>query len=177
MSTNDPALDEPHAAAHEPEPVSKTRRKQAMHDLQAMGERLAALPPECWQELPLSDRLRAALEQARCIRSHEARRRQLQYIGKLMRTEDTAAILLVLQQEARTASRSAQQLHALERWRAELIEPDNAAIDRLLARYPQIDSAALRPLIAAARSEQATGKPRGAGRALFRHLATIVKAP
>lgn len=72
--------------------VSKTTLKKQMHALQALGEKLADLKPEKWQSLTLSDSLMDALEQAKKMKSGNARRRQIQYIGKLMRKEDDEVI-------------------------------------------------------------------------------------
>src|ERR1700740_84915 len=83
------ARSDPIAATTRP---SKTRRKQAMHALQELGERLLALPLERWQQLALPEALGDALALARTITAREARRRQLQYIGRLMRQVDAEAI-------------------------------------------------------------------------------------
>jgi ribosome-associated protein len=71
---------------------SKTRRKQEMHDLQALGEQLVGINNERLRQLTLTDNLLAAIIEAKRITTHGARRRQMQYIGKLMRTIDAAPI-------------------------------------------------------------------------------------
>jgi len=67
---------------------SKTRLKHEAHELQALGAALTELPPERLDALELAEPLRDALLEWRRTRSHEGRRRQLQYIGKLMRNVD-----------------------------------------------------------------------------------------
>lgn len=72
--------------------VSKTKRKQEMHDLQTLGASLVDLPLGMLEKLDLSDNLRRAVMEARQMRSHGARRRQIQYIGRLMRDIDPAPL-------------------------------------------------------------------------------------
>lgn len=93
-----PAMDEcfPESAA-EPERPSKSARKRAMHQLQDLGTALVDLNAQTLTRLPLSDALRTALAEARRISSRGALRRQLQYIGRLMRDEDAEAIRLALE--------------------------------------------------------------------------------
>ncbi len=150
-------------------PLSKTRRKKAMHALQELGETLVDLSADQLDRLELPEELRDAVTEARRMRSHEARRRQLQYIGRLMRgveTEEIAAQIAHLQGESDAAK---AEFHALERWRARLLEDDDALTD-WLATHPGGDAQALRQLIRNARREQAEGRPPRASRALFRLL-------
>ncbi|MDH4181880.1 MAG: DUF615 domain-containing protein, partial [Betaproteobacteria bacterium] len=87
----------PAPATTDAPPLSKTRRKQAMHDLQDLGEALVALDPKALAKLDLPERLADAVAQARGITRHEARRRQLQYVGRLMRDVDPAPIRAALE--------------------------------------------------------------------------------
>lgn len=82
----------PESERQQPDELSKTRRKKDMIALQALGERLAKLSDSQLAKLPLSDELLAAIHMARSLKSHEAIRRHVQYIGKLMRKEDVEAI-------------------------------------------------------------------------------------
>lgn len=78
------------------EKPSKTRRKRDMHELQALGESLVALDDDEIERLPIDERLADAVRDARSIRSHEGRRRQLQFIGRLMRDVDADALRTAL---------------------------------------------------------------------------------
>lgn len=153
----------------EQRPPSKTQRKKAMHALQSLGETLVDLSAGLLDRLDLPEALHDAVVEAGRIRSREGRRRQLQYIGRLMREVETEAIaerLALLQGESDAAK---AQFHALERWRARLIE-DDAALTDWLAAHPGSDAQLLRQLIRNARREATEGKPPRASRALFRLL-------
>ncbi len=78
------------------EKPSKTQRKRAMHELQALGESLVALEDDEIERLPIGERLADAVREARTTRSHEGRRRQLQFIGRLMRDVDVDALRAAL---------------------------------------------------------------------------------
>jgi ribosome-associated protein len=83
---------DPADAPAAPQPPSKTRLKREMHELQRLGERLVALAPAQLQRIELPERLREQIEMARRITAREALRRQLQYVGRLMRDADADAI-------------------------------------------------------------------------------------
>jgi len=148
---------------------SKTRRKQESQALQDLGAELVRLAADRLARLDLPDALRAAVLEARRIHAHGALRRQMQYIGKLMRgldAEPIAAQLAALRGESDAAK---ARFHALEHWRARLIE-DDAALTDWLARHPDSDAQRLRQLIRNARKETAECKPPRASRELFRML-------
>lgn len=150
-------------------PPSKTRLKKAMHALQTLGETLVDLSAEQLDRLDLPEALHDAVVEARRIRSREGRRRQLQYIGRLMRgveTERIAERLALLQGESDAAKAA---FHTLERWRARLLA-DDVALTEWLAAHPGSDAQLLRQLIRNARRETTEGKPPRASRALFRLL-------
>ena len=97
--------------------MSKTRRKAEMHDLQSLGEALVRLPAARLAELGLPERLADAIEQARAISKHEARRRQMQFIGRLMRDVDPDPIRARLAQWGEAPAAEKARLAAVERWR------------------------------------------------------------
>lgn len=153
----------------EQRPPSKTQRKKAMHALQSLGETLVDLSADQLDRLDLPETLHDAVVEAGRIRSREGRRRQLQYIGRLMRDVETAELaerLALLQGESDAAK---AEFHALERWRARLLE-DDAALTDWLAAHPGSDAQLLRQLVRNARRETTEGKPPRASRALFRLL-------
>ncbi|MEP7329051.1 MAG: ribosome biogenesis factor YjgA [Betaproteobacteria bacterium] len=155
---------------------SKTRRKHEMQALQDLGEALIALDPKRIALLELPDRLADAIATARTITAHEGRRRQIQFIGKLMRTVDPepvrAAIALWTSGSASERILFAQ----LERWR-ERVLADDAELDALMLEFPGADRSALATLIADARNERARGGPPHRYRELFRVLKTVVSTP
>lgn len=85
------------ATADPSERPSKTRLKRQMHDLQRLGERLVALPPAQLARIELPEALREQIDLARRITAREALRRQLQYVGRLMRGADADAIRAALE--------------------------------------------------------------------------------
>ena len=163
----------PPPTAPEAEAPSKTRRKQAMHALQDLGEALIALDAKRLGELGLPERLVDAVTVARGIRAHEGRRRQLQYIGKLMRDVDPAPIREALARWAAGVPDDHARFAAVERWRDELMV-DDGALARFAAAHPAADHPALAALVRDARAERARGSPPHRYRALFRTLRQAV---
>ena len=142
-----------------------------MARLQQLGEALLDFDERSLLQLGIPESLRDAVRAARRMTAHGARRRQLQYIGKLMRSVDSAPI------EAAIAARRHQQLarsrsfHRLEALRNTLLAgDDDAGIAAVLAQFPQADRQHLRRLARHARREQAAHQPPQAARRLFRYL-------
>jgi len=149
------------------EVVSKTRRKQEMHELQALGAALVELAESRLSALGLDADLLQAVVEAKRIRAHGAKRRQLQYIGRLMREVDAAPIRAALAAiEGHSAQAAAQQRRA-EAWRERLLG-DDQALTEFAAEHPAADLQALRTLIRNARKELKEAKPPRAARELFR---------
>jgi len=160
------------AAADDAAPLSKTRRKHEMHALQDLGLALIAQDPARVAELGLPEQLADAIAEARSIRAHEGRRRQMQYIGKLMRDVDPAPIAAALARWAAGVPEDRERFAALERWRDELVT-DDAALDRFVAAHPDADRAALATLVREVRAERSRGGPPHRYRALFRALRAV----
>ncbi len=159
----------PHDPADAPERPSKSQRKRDMHSLQALGESLVALPPHRLSSVPLDERLREAIEMAQRIKSHEGRRRQLQFVGKLMRDVDPLPIRHALDLLSGDSRAATALLHRAEHWRTRLLdEPD--AVAAWLRDHPQTDREALAQLVEAARAEMAQGQGGRRYRELFRLL-------
>ncbi len=151
------------------EKVSKTKRKEEMHDLQRLGVELVALSESLLGDMGLDAPLRAAVLDAKRIKTHGGKRRQMQYIGRLMRDVDPAPIrerLGALKGESTQAAAAHRRLEAL---RGRLME-DDAALTDFVAAHPATDLQALRALLRNARKEQKEGKPPRAYRELFRFL-------
>jgi ribosome-associated protein len=151
---------------------SKTRRKAEMSALQDLGEELLVVGPARRAELDLPERLVEALDAAQRITQREARRRQLQFIGRLMRDVDAEPIRARLALWADAPNAEKARLHTLERWRERLLA-DADALDRLCAERPKADRTRLSTLIAATHAERDRGHPPRAYRELFRQLAAI----
>lgn len=137
---------------------SKTMLKKQAHALQQLGLELAQLPAEHRRKAPLDDDLREAIAHYLKIRSHEARRRQMQLIGKLLRGVDAAPLQAAVDAFAAGRSLDAERLHVVERWRDELIA-DDEAVTRWMSEHPQTDVQALRNLIRNARREAGKAEP------------------
>jgi len=161
-------------------PLSKTKRKATMHALQHLGEELVELDArrlsELATEVELPERLVEAILQARTITAWGGRKRQLQYIGKLMRDVDCEPIRRRLDAWAHGREQDAARQHALEEWRDRLLAEPNA-LEMLAANHPSIDRPRLHSLIARARSERESGGPPHAYRELFRALKAIEGLP
>ena len=155
------------------EKPSKTQRKRAMHELQELGERLIGLNPEQLAAIALPENLHEAVEQAQRITRHEARRRQLQYIGRLMRAVDPEPIREKLKVWDGVSTEETARVHRIERWRDKLIENDGA-IGALVRAHAGIDAQRLRSLVRNAREERNAGRPPRAYRELFRTLRDII---
>jgi ribosome-associated protein len=151
---------------------SKTQRKKASHELQDLGEAVIALPDNRLADLPIDETLRDAIAEYKRTRTHEGRRRQMQYIGKLMRRTDPEPLREAVAAMQLGRAKDALALHEAEHWRSALID-DDAALTRWTAEHPESDLQQLRSLIRAARKDAATAPEQRSGRAyrdLFRFI-------
>jgi ribosome-associated protein len=150
--------------------LSKTRKKRAMEALQALGEALAALPAERLEKIALPEDLREAIGALRRLsRQDEARRRQMQYIGRLMRRVDGEPIRAALAGARGDSAAATARLRRIERLRDALLA-DETALSEIAALHPGIDLQRLRSLRRAALKEKESGKPPRNYRAIFRML-------
>ena len=147
--------------------ISKSQRKREMHELQALGAALVELSEAQLREFALDAGLLGAVLEAKRIKSHEARRRQLQYIGRLMRDVDAEPIRARLAALEGNSAESAAKHRRLEAWRERLIA-DDEALTAFIAEHPSADPQELRTLIRNARKEAQEGKPPRSYRELFR---------
>jgi ribosome-associated protein len=154
--------------------ISKTRRKKQMHDLQGLGAALVKLSAESLARIRMPEALREAIVAAQGITKHEARRRQLQYIGKLMRDIDAVPIAAQLAEFEAPSKRQSALFHVAERWRQELID-DPAAIERFVKDFPGADEKRLRDLLHAACAERGPGPHTRAFRELFHAVNALVQ--
>ena len=150
-------------------PISKTRRKQAVHALQALGEELVELNENQLATVDLPEPLLDAVMHAQTITKHEARRRQMQYIGKLMRRVDAGPIRAALDAFQAPSRGQAAILKRIEGWRQRLLAEPGALADLLVA-HPEADAQQLRVLIGNVQRERAAHAPPRSYRALFQLL-------
>jgi len=160
----------------ERERPSKSQRKREMEALQKIGAELVQL--NAWQlaQIELPERLYEAIVEAQRIRDFEGRRRQMQYVGKLMREVDPAPIRAKLGQWRGVAREHTALQHLIERWRERLLA-DDGALASFAAEYPGSDRQHLRSLIASVKRDQAAGRPPKNYRELFRVLREIIAKP
>jgi ribosome-associated protein len=158
------------------EAISKTQRKRAMHALQDLGEALVGLSPERRAALDLPEPLREAVDEAKRLKSFEARRRQLQYIGRLMRDVDPEPIRARIDAWEGNSRLHAAWLHDLERWRDRLLA-DADALTEVAQACPGADLQHLRTLVRNARADADAGKPPRHYRALFQALKELMPEP
>ena len=151
-------------------PPSKTRRKRDAEALQRLGEELARLPPEALDELALPDRLRQALDELGRIHSHEARRRQKQFIGRLMRDVDPAPLQAVIDARKRPSREAAHLFRITENWRDRMLQQGTPALQAFLAAHEGLDESGFAAALIAAREERS-----GASRRLFRMIREAVE--
>jgi len=143
-----------------------------MHELQALGAALVGLPEAQLQEMRLDQRLLEAVLEAKRITAHEGKRRQIQYIGRLMRDVDAEPIRARMAELEGSSAQASARHRRLEAWRERLIA-DDEALTAFAAEHPGADLQALRALIRNARKEAKEGKPPRAFRELFRILKDI----
>jgi len=159
-------------AAHGYDGPSKSELKRRMHDLQELGEAVAELPEGRLAALKIEDRLRDAIAELGRTRSFEGRRRQLQYIGKLMKFEDADALREAVASYRLGSARETLAMHQAEAWRDLLIAQDDA-FERWLSAHPDTDTQQMRSLVRSARKEALEPGTRH-GRA-YRELFQMVK--
>jgi ribosome-associated protein len=152
---------------------SKTQLKQQAHELQTLGLALAALPEDRFAAIAMPERLREAIAEYRRTRSHEGRRRQMQYVGKCMRLADPAPLREAVAAYQLGSARETLALHEVERWRDELIA-DDGALDRWVQAHPDTDLQRLRSLVRAARRDAQAAPQQRQSRA-YRELFQFVK--
>ena len=154
---------------------SKTEMKRQSDALQKMGETLVESPRDRVKRVPMPEDVLDAILACQLITNHEGRRRQMQYVGKKMRTLDEAEVAEI--QKAIDSWKGASKsetaiMHAMERRRDKLLT-DDKALTMLLEENPELDVQHLRTLIRNARKEQAENKPPKAYREIFQIIKQI----
>lgn len=163
-----------------PEPKSKQQQKREAEAVQKLGTALVELPAAQFrslvEKLALPDKLCDALVECRTLKAREGRRRQLQYIGKLMRGIDAAPVQQLLAEFERGGQMASAQLHDIERWRERLLTDGDVALKELLQIHPEADAVHLQKLIVSVRKDSVQNLPPRAARTLFSCLRELMKA-
>ncbi len=154
--------------------ISKTQRKREMHDLQDLGKTLVKLSRDELARIDMPERLRDAVMECRRFTKHEAIRRQMQYIGRIMRDIDSSPIAAQVAGIEAPSKRQTALFHVAERWRTDLVD-DPGAIDRFVNEYPEADPQRLRELAERAREEKRASKPSRRYRELFHVLNALLQ--
>lgn len=161
-------------------PPSKSMLKRAMHELQELGEQLVAMPDARLAAIDMPERLRDALDAWKTTRSFEGKRRQMQFIGKVLRLVDAEPLREAVATFKLGHARNALALHECEAWRTRLLDDEKTALNDWLADFPQTDVQQLRTLIRQARKDAAASPEQRNGRAyreLFQFIKRLVEAP
>ena len=154
---------------------SRTQLKKEALALQKMGEKLTRLSDEQLARMDLPSLLMAAIRDIRPMKSHGARRRQLQYIGGLMRHVDNEPIEQALLEIEQGAYLQAQEFHRIEDWRDRLVAGDDDLMEKILRGCPQADRQRMGQLVRSARKEKQGNRPPKSARNLFRYLKEVTE--
>ncbi|QIX95431.1 ribosome biogenesis factor YjgA [Cedecea sp. FDAARGOS_727] len=154
--------------------VSKSEIKRDAEELKRLGMELMELGKNALDKIPLDDDLRAAIELAQRIKK-EGRRRQVQLIGKMMRSRDVDPIRQALDKLKNRHNQQVSLFHKLEALRDRLVEEGDEAMTEVLRLYPQADRQQLRVLIRNAQKEKAANKPPKSYRHIFSYLRELAE--
>lgn len=154
--------------------VSKTRMKEHMHALQELAVHLTTLNAEQLSRMPLTPDLEQAIAETKNIKKNEALRRHYQYLGRLMRSADHAAIETAVAQLKVQQDRLARSFHIMEHWRDALIAGEPDSVENFIAAFPHTDRQQLNQLVRAAKSAAGTQQATTHARKLFRFIREVV---
>lgn len=153
---------------------SKSQRKREVLALQKIGEALVALADSQLEKIPLDTNLAEAITAAKAIKGHEAKRRQMQYIGRLMCEVDIEPIQAALEQIKNKDQQTKAHLHQTERWRDKLITGGDETLQEFIQTFANADRQHIRQLARKALQDRTTNKNSGAETELFRYLRGII---
>ena len=153
--------------------VSKSQRKRDANAVQQLGADLLSLSVDALNTIELPDSLSKALDEARRIKKNSALKRQLQYIGKLMRTIDVEPIREEYLRLTNHYDKDIKTLHRLEKWRDRLLAEGDKALEDLIDAAPNTDRQHLRQLIRQSHKESKLNKPPKSAREIFKYLKTL----
>lgn len=151
-------------------PPSKSQKKREMNALQDLGSRLLEFSAEALERIDMPEDLKRAVREAKAMKSHEAKRRQMQFIGALIRQADPEPIRRALELKDQGQLQDARAFQRLELWRDGLLAGNADTAREILAACPDAEMKRLERLAAEARREKEKNLPPKAFRALFRAL-------
>lgn len=157
--------------------ISKSQRKRELNELKTLGWKLLDFSDDALRQLLLPEKLLEAIRTAKRISAHGARKRQMQYIGKLMRDIDAAPVRAAIAAREHQQDTNTRAFHLLEELRDRLITEGDSAIPGVLAEFPRTDRQHLRKLVRQARKEVETQQPPRSSRQLFRYLRELQEEP
>jgi ribosome-associated protein len=149
---------------------SKSQRRREALAVKSLASRLIDLSPPLLAQIPLDDPVRSAIIEAQHIRSNVARKRQLQFVAKLLRRTDPEPVVLALEGLEHLARQATARQHRAEAWRDRLLAVGDPALGELMDLRPDCDPQIIRQLVRKAQQESARGLPPAAARRLFRAL-------
>ncbi|ORM66759.1 ribosome biogenesis factor YjgA [Pantoea rwandensis] len=155
--------------------VSKSEIKRDAEELKRLGAELVELGKNSLDKIPLDEDLRAAIELAQRIKK-EGRRRQMQLIGKMLRSRDEDPIRQALDKLKNRHNQQVALFHKLEQLRDRLIEKGDDVIAEVINLYPEADRQQLRSMIRNAQKEKAANKPAKSARVIFQYLRELAEA-
>ena len=164
---NDPGYDEEETF------VSKSQVKRECLDLQELGEAMSKLEPSALDRIPMDEKIRDAIITIRKLKKGSALKRQVQYVGKLLRNTDFEPIRDAYEKVVNHYREDVKQFHRLENWRDRLVEEGDKALGELLDEMPQLDRQHLRQLIRQANKEKQKNKPPKSSREIFKYLRQV----
>ena len=153
---------------------TKSQLKRENQELRDMGEQLVLLAKSHMEKISLDDHLREAIEEARRLKNYDARRRQIQYISKILRKIDTTKIKLSLEKLNQQSQTFRQHFKKLEKWRDRFINEGNNVIEEFVALYPSADRQQLRNLQRQALKEKLVNNSSPASEKLFKYIKLMV---
>jgi ribosome-associated protein len=149
---------------------SKSQRRRDALEVKSLAARLIDLSPPLLAQIPLDETVNKAILEARRIRSNVARKRQLQFVAKLLRRVDPEPIAEAVHELDQSARQATARQHRAEAWRDRLLADGDPALGELMRLRQDGDAQAIRQLMRKARQEEARGRPPAAARKLFRRL-------
>lgn len=158
----------------EDRPPSRSMLKRASHEIQALGKRLLAMPDIRLDDIGMEERLRDALAAYKTTRSFEGKRRQLQYIGKVLRGVEIEPLREAVASFEMGHARDALSLHEAEAWRKRLLDDEKQALTDWMNEFPETDVQQLRAMIRNAHKDAAAAPENRNGRA-YRELFQLIK--
>jgi len=160
--------------------ISKSQRKREAQELVNLAKEIIAMTESRFKQLPMDEDLRSAIEFARSIKPHGARKRQLMTVGKMLRLRDNEALIDAVNNFDQKNRQANARFHLIETWRDRLIEDSDQVLSELLEQAPAANVQTFRQMIRNAKKEAALGKPPSSSRKLFkllRELDTVCPLP